>query len=102
MSTPSSRLLTRLRIWQRRRGHGRTTGNFPGRTSRAEEVTRPTEKLPLERLRLRLGGRLYEGGDAEYVDACTLFNAMSRRQPQLVARCTTPEDVIAAVGYARE
>jgi FAD/FMN-containing dehydrogenase len=102
MSTPASRLLTRLRIWQRRRGHERTTVNFPGRTSRTDGITRPTERFPPERLRLRLGGRLYERGDAEYVDACTLFNAMSHRQPRLVARCTTPDDVVAALGFARQ
>jgi len=101
MSTPASRLLTRLRTWQRRSGHGRTAVGFP-ETSRADGAMRPTAELPLERLRLRLGGRLYEHGDVEYVDACTLFNAMCHRRPRLVAGCTTPEDVVSALRFARE
>ncbi|HEX2096921.1 MAG TPA: FAD-binding oxidoreductase, partial [Solirubrobacterales bacterium] len=58
--------------------------------------------LPDEELRLTLGGRLYEPGDAEYADACTLFNSMIERRPRLVARCTAPDDVVAALAFARE
>jgi FAD/FMN-containing dehydrogenase len=60
------------------------------------------EDLPLEVLRLRLRGELYEPGSAEYADTCTLFNAMVERRPRLVARCAAPEDVVAALSFARE
>jgi FAD/FMN-containing dehydrogenase len=56
----------------------------------------------LDELRFRLGGGLYEPGDEQYEDACTLFNAMIERRPRLVARCAAPDDVITALAFARE
>jgi FAD/FMN-containing dehydrogenase len=44
----------------------------------------------------------YQPGDPEYVEATTLFNAMIERRPALVARCDTPDEVAAALAYARE
>jgi FAD/FMN-containing dehydrogenase len=55
----------------------------------------------LDELRLRLRGGLHEPGDAEYADACTLFNSMIERRPRYVARCAAPDDVIAALAFAR-
>jgi FAD/FMN-containing dehydrogenase len=55
-----------------------------------------------EELRLRLRGGLHEPGSPEYEDTCTLFNSMIEKRPRLVARCSTPDDVIAALAYARE
>jgi FAD/FMN-containing dehydrogenase len=60
------------------------------------------DRLPLEELRFRLRGELYEPGSAEYEDTCTLFNSMVVRRPALVARCTAAEDVVAALTFARE
>ncbi len=57
---------------------------------------------PLSELRFRLRGGLYEPGEPEYADACTLFNSMIVRRPQLVARCAAPDDVIASLAFARE
>ena len=37
-----------------------------------------------------------------YDDACTLFNAMIDRRPRYVARCAAPDDVIAALAFARD
>jgi FAD/FMN-containing dehydrogenase len=53
-------------------------------------------------LRFRLRGGLFERGDSEYTDACSLFNSMIERRPALVARCAAPDDVIAALAFARE
>jgi FAD/FMN-containing dehydrogenase len=61
-----------------------------------------TGPLPIEELRFRLRGELYEPETAEYEDTCTLFNAMVQRRPRLVARCTAAEDVVAALAFARE
>ncbi len=58
--------------------------------------------VPVEDLRSRLAGGLYEPGDAEHADACTLFNSMIERHPRLVARCTVPDDVVAALAFGRE
>jgi FAD/FMN-containing dehydrogenase len=56
----------------------------------------------LDELRFRLGGALYEAGAPEYEDACTLFNSMIERRPALVARCAAPDDVVAALAFARD
>jgi FAD/FMN-containing dehydrogenase len=56
----------------------------------------------LDELRLRLAGGVHEPGDDVYEDACTLFNAMIERRPLAVARCAAPDDVIAALAFARE
>ena len=55
----------------------------------------------LDELRFRLRGELYEPGDPAYADACTLFNSMIERRPALVARCAAPDDVVAALAFAR-
>ena len=55
-----------------------------------------------DELRFRLGGGLYEPGDAEYEDACTLFNSMIERRPRFVARCVAADDVVAALAFGRE
>ncbi|HEV3376165.1 MAG TPA: FAD-binding protein [Thermoleophilaceae bacterium] len=53
-------------------------------------------------LRFRLCGGLFEPGDPGFAEACTLFDAMIGRRPRFVARCTAPDDVIAALAFARE
>ena len=45
---------------------------------------------------------LHEPGSAEYDEACTLFNSMIERRPAAVARCAHPQDVVGALGFARE
>jgi FAD/FMN-containing dehydrogenase len=47
-------------------------------------------------------GRLVGDGDAEYEECRRVWNAMIDKRPALVARCTGPEDVVAALAYARE
>jgi FAD/FMN-containing dehydrogenase len=56
----------------------------------------------LDEFRFRLAGAVHEPGDPEYAEACTLFNGMIERHPALVARCAAPDDVIAALAYARQ
>ncbi len=53
-------------------------------------------------LRLRLRGDLHEPGSPGHADACELFNAAIDVRPRLVARCTTPADVVAALAFARD
>ena len=56
----------------------------------------------IDELHFRLRGGLYGPDDPEYADACTLFNSAVDRRPLLVARCAAPDDVIAALAFARE
>jgi FAD/FMN-containing dehydrogenase len=46
--------------------------------------------------------QLFGPGAPEYESACVLFNAMIPTRPRLVARCSSPADVAAALAYARE
>lgn len=63
-----------------------------------------------EQLRLRIAEELagsFKGdvigpGHAEYEQARQLWNAMADRRPGLILRCTSTQDVVAAVGVARE
>jgi FAD/FMN-containing dehydrogenase len=45
---------------------------------------------------------LHKPGSAEYDEARTLFNSMIERRPAAVARCSSPDDVRAALALARE
>jgi FAD/FMN-containing dehydrogenase len=56
----------------------------------------------VDELRFRLQGGVHEPGDAAYEDCCVLFNTMIERRPRLVVECLSAEDVIAALGFARE
>jgi FAD/FMN-containing dehydrogenase len=47
-------------------------------------------------------GTLVRPGDADYDAARAIWNAMHDRRPALIARPRTPEDVAAAIRYARE
>jgi FAD/FMN-containing dehydrogenase len=68
-----------------------------------KESTMPsTPTISADELRFRLAGGLHEPGEPEYEDACTLFNSMVEKRPRLVARCAAPEDVVAALAFARE
>lgn len=55
----------------------------------------------LQELRLRFGGDVFAPGDPAYEDTCSLYNAMIDRRPALVARCSAPDDVVAAIAFAR-
>ncbi len=47
------------------------------------------------------GGELIGPDDDSYEQARTVYNAMIDRRPALVARCATPADVAAAIGFGR-
>ena len=48
------------------------------------------------------GGDLFYPDDPGYDDARAVFNGMIDRRPLLIARCSNPDDVAAAVNLARE
>ena len=47
-------------------------------------------------------GRLIGPDDADYDEARAVYNAMIDKRPGLIARCANPDDVVKAVGFARE
>ena len=49
-----------------------------------------------------LAGPLLTSADADYDDARTVWNRMIDRRPALIARCAGPDDVVAALRFARE
>jgi hypothetical protein len=49
-----------------------------------------------------LTGKLIVPGDDEYDEARKVWNGMIDRRPAMIARCQTPEDVVASVNFARE
>jgi FAD/FMN-containing dehydrogenase len=49
----------------------------------------------------RFAGELLVPGDPSYDEARTVFNAMVDRRPAMIARCTGPADVAAAIDHAR-
>ena len=64
-----------------------------------------TVVTPADEARNELGasfaGQLIGPNDSEYDEARVLFNAMIDKRPALVARCASPEDVAATIGFAR-
>jgi FAD/FMN-containing dehydrogenase len=63
---------------------------------------RPVPAAALATLRDRISGTALEPTDSEYSAARRVWNRDAERRPALVIRCTRPDDVVAAVRFARE
>lgn len=57
---------------------------------------------PGDELRDRFGHRLIGPSDAEYDEARRVWNGMIDHRPAIIAACARPDDVIAALAYARD
>jgi FAD/FMN-containing dehydrogenase len=67
-------------------------------------VRRPTRTIDgaeVAGLRRRFQGQVLLPGQSGYDQARRVWNAMVDRRPALIARCASPADVVAAVGFAR-
>jgi FAD/FMN-containing dehydrogenase len=56
----------------------------------------------VQELASALGGSLLQPGDEGFDDARRVWNGIHDRHPALIARCATPDDVVAAVNFARD
>jgi FAD/FMN-containing dehydrogenase/catechol 2,3-dioxygenase-like lactoylglutathione lyase family enzyme len=73
------------------------TGRARREEPRALDLGRELGRVGLAR---RLTGELLHPGDREYERARQVFNASVDRRPELIVRCRTTEDVVAAVEHA--
>jgi FAD/FMN-containing dehydrogenase len=55
----------------------------------------------VEELEAAFSGSLLQPGDPEFDEARLVWNGIHDRHPALIARCTTTDDVVAAVNFAR-
>lgn len=60
------------------------------------------DKAKIDEFKRRFQGGVLLAGDAGYDEAREIWNAMIDRRPALIARCTSPDDVVNAVRFARE
>jgi FAD/FMN-containing dehydrogenase len=58
--------------------------------------------LATDALAARMRGSVITPSDPSYDEARALYNAMIDKRPAVIARCTDADDVIAALGFARE
>ncbi|MGD9890805.1 MAG: FAD-binding oxidoreductase [Dehalococcoidia bacterium] len=65
-------------------------------------MTTTSDERAATALKGRLRGTLIRPGDAEYDMARAVWNGMIDRSPAMIVRPAVPEDVIAAVNFARE
>ena len=56
----------------------------------------------VEELARSFSGALLQPGDEGFDEARLVWNGIHDRHPALIARCSTPDDVVAAVNFARE
>jgi len=61
-----------------------------------------TGNVEVQQLATRLRGDLLRPGQDSYESARELWNGMIHKHPALIARCAGTEDVITAVGFARD
>jgi FAD/FMN-containing dehydrogenase len=67
----------------------------------SENTTDTLDPAATEALRKSFGGEIVQPADAAYDERRAVWNGSIDRRPALIARCTGPGDVAAAVGLAR-
>jgi FAD/FMN-containing dehydrogenase len=56
----------------------------------------------VQALRTNFTGVVIGPQDQDFIEACALFNSMIEKRPAVIARCSSTDDVVAAVNLARE
>jgi FAD/FMN-containing dehydrogenase len=70
-------------------------------TTEADVTDAMVGGIELAASELQLAGRVLRPGDEAYDEARTLFNSMIDKRPALIAQCSGPADVIAALRFGR-
>lgn len=78
---------------------GAIDADIPAISGTGRQIT--LSKSDVEELRRRLRGLLLTKGDDGYDSARKIWNGAFDRKPALIARCTSPADVIEAVNFGR-
>jgi FAD/FMN-containing dehydrogenase len=60
------------------------------------------QRADIDEFKARFPGEVLLPGDAGYDEVRQIWNGMIDRRPALIARCTTPNDVVQAVKFARK
>lgn len=58
-------------------------------------------KEKIEELKAGLRGKVILPGDADYEEACKVYNGMIHKRPAIIAKCADAADVISAVNFGR-
>ena len=60
------------------------------------------QSVDIDGFKARFQGQVVLPDDADYHEVRQIWNAMIDRQPALIARCSTPQDIVQAVNFARD
>ncbi|MBV7438764.1 FAD-binding oxidoreductase [Aeromonas sp. sif2416] len=63
---------------------------------------KPLRNANIDEFKAHFRGEVLLAADADYDEVRQIWNAMIDRKPALIARCTSPEDVVQAVELARK
>ena len=63
---------------------------------------KPLRNANIDEFKAHFRGEVLLAADADYDEVRQIWNAMIDRKPALIARCTSPEDVVQAVEFARK
>jgi hypothetical protein len=77
------------------------SGPLPLRAPHKEATMKPIQMAYLDEFKAQFQGNILLPGDSDYDEVRRIWNAMIDRRPALIARCTSPDGVVQAVGFAR-
>ncbi len=63
---------------------------------------KPVQRAGIDELKAQFHGQVVLPGDTDYAQVRRIWNAMIDRKPALIARCTSPDDVVQAVKFGRK
>ena len=61
----------------------------------------PLPQIAIEALEAQFHGRIILPDEADYDEVRQIWNAMIDRRPAIIAQCTSPDDVVSAVQFAK-